>query len=248
MQTLGDTVKNELREILGGMVVESESGCTECIDGYKVDFSGGLPKVKGECQCMALRKTEKLNEWKKAETEKLIQYLLPRYDLRKTNIEPWYEKLRNGSCWLWGMTGRGKTHGAGWALAYQISQAVSPFKWGIYKATDLIFAWDHQEDHSDDMWRYKSRNIIDKLEKDDVIHIEEIDKFGNVTDNRWARFFELFNRIIETGKTLRVTSQHPIAYFIERMDREKEVRRRDGVSPQEKRFLEMMKDREIEVQ
>mgnify|MGYP000328968051 CR=1 FL=1 len=237
----------ELEAILSMFKVESDGGCTKCADGYILDLNN---KPVAQCECMPLRKAAELEPWKKAETEKLIQAMLPRYDLRKTVKKPWYDKIPLGSCWLWGRSQEGKTHAIGWALARQIKQAQSSFRWVRVKAPALALALDNMK-RWDDPWGDKGRALIDQIDEADAINFEEIDKFGNFTEARWVLFFNIIDEALEKGKVVRVSSQFSIAHIVQNIvanvKKEAEAKERDGVAPSETRFYELMKGAEIQV-
>lgn len=237
--------RSELDEMLQSLVRIETTGCTKCDEGFIVDFkSQGLPRVVGECECMPARKAEKLTEWKTAEADRLIKSMLPKYDLRNTQIYDWYSKIPEGSCYFWGPTREGKSHAMGWALLQQIRRAVSPFKWVRVKAWELSHAFDYEKD-PDQIWQHKSRNLLDLIDQADVIHIEELDKFGNFTLPRWVKFFAVTDQIIEAGKKLRISSQYPISHIIAQMPEDKKIHERDGIGSSESRFQNLMRGAEI---
>jgi len=257
MQIAPDTIRlgkvapvgfgDELDAVLSMFTVEPSTGCTKCADGYILDDSN---KPIRQCECMPARRAAALEPWKREETDNLIASMLPRYDLRKTVKKPWYDKIPTGSCWLWGRSQEGKTHAIGWALARQIKQAQSSFRWVRVKAPELALAFDNMK-RWDDPWGNKGRDLIDQIDKADAINFEEIDKFGNFTEARWTLFFNVLDECLEKGKVVRVSSQFSIEHLVQNIvanvKKEAEAKARDGVAPSETRFYELMKNAEIQV-
>jgi len=221
------------------LIDEHDYECQTCEDtGFQIDEK--INKLQ-YCGCVINRDKAKL-------LKKLSECLPGNINLdthEKREYQHSAKKLlkpdADRGIWIHGATGTGKTHLLAMALRTRIEKLpyLVEFKW--LKAKALLNLWLDQ--YGDN--KAKAKAEIESIFDVNVIVLDDIDKIGNFTESRESEFFSMLDRLRDMKKIVYATSQFSIKEFCGKMPVEREVSRRDGMGPIEKRFNDLCQEIKI---
>lgn len=246
METL---TASEIESAIGSLTpADVRYECENCDDTeFALDPETHRPNGL-RCECAKERRAANLARWKVAEVDRLRKLISERVDIDKTTPRGYMAEIRDSkSLWLHGAAGNGKTHCAAWVIKRAIETADNPFQWGWYRIRKLADAWQNQYSEFGDV-KFDALQILKRLESDEIVIIDDIDKIGTITAAREEEFFGLIDSIHERRAQLIITSQNDIDSFCDRMSREKMFIQRDGKGPQQRRLHEICRQIEVKEQ
>jgi len=143
--------------------------------------------------------------------------------------------------WIHGKTDMGKTHLLAMAVRNRILNLpyLIDFKW--MKTKKLLDLWVEQ--YGDN--KKKAKEELENIFSVHVIVLDDIDKTGTMTESRESEFFHLVDTLRDKGRIVYASSQYSIEEFCDRMPKEREVTRRDGMGPIAKRFKDLCEEIKI---
>lgn len=244
METLNAERVETLASVLSGMTpVDIKYDCDNCDDtGWALDPETHRPNGR-RCECAKDRRAARLRNWQAAETERLESLISGRVDLKNTQPRSYMADMGNGSVWLHGVAGLGKTHCAAWMIKRAIMSAENPFEWGWYPIRKLLSAWKNQYSDIVDL-KIEALTTMRHVTRCEVLVIDDIDKIGTITAAREEELYALIDDMHgrKPEPQLIVTSQHDIDGFCDRMTREALFIRTQGKGPVQRRLKEICEE------